>query len=122
MIYLASPYSHSDPSVRNQRFKEVCQFAAILMKRGQHVFSLIAHTHSIALYGNLPRGWDYWEELDRFWLGVCEEVVVLCLDGWKQSAGVTAEIKIAKELGKRITYFIPGKDEMLFNSRLARIS
>ncbi|MBX3452499.1 MAG: DUF1937 family protein [Planctomycetaceae bacterium] len=37
----------------------------------------------------------------------CDEVVVLTLDGWRESAGVQAEIRIAGELGKPVRYLAP---------------
>lgn len=104
MIYLASPYSHPEATVRDARFHSVCCVAARLMKSGMHVFSPIAHTHPIALAGDLPRGWDYWEAFDRKMIAACDGVLVLRLDGWDKSKGVTAEIAIAKELGKPVAY------------------
>ena len=59
MIYLASPYSHPDAVVREQRFRDVCLAAARLIRAGQIVFSPIAHSHPIASGGfGLPTGWD----------------------------------------------------------------
>ena len=45
MIYLASPYSHPDPSVREQRFQNACRIAAELMRSGRIVYSPVAHSH-----------------------------------------------------------------------------
>lgn len=103
MKYLASPYSHPDESVREFRFREACRAASVLMRDGNNVFSPIAHTHPIAQFG-LPLGWDYWEAFDRFYIGVCDELLVLMLDGWKESKGVQAEISIAKEMNKPVTF------------------
>ncbi len=36
--------------------------------------------------------------------GWCDKVYVFMQDGWKESVGLNAEIKIAKELGKPIIY------------------
>ena len=41
-------------------------------------------------------------------LEMCHEVVVLMLDGWRESVGVQAEIAIARELEKPITYLSAG--------------
>ena len=65
MIYLAVPYSHADPAVRVARFDAVNKVAAKMMRDGLHVFSPISHTHPIALAGDLPGGWEYWEAYDR---------------------------------------------------------
>ena len=104
MIYLACPYSHPDPAVREQRFDAVNKAAARLMADGRHVFSPISHTHPIALVGELPLGWDYWQEYDRIMLAACSEVIVLILDGWQQSKGVQGEIAIARDMGLPISY------------------
>lgn len=103
MIYLASPYSHPDAEVRETRFRDACRAAAILMRHGHAVFSPIAHSHSICTHG-LPTDWQFWEAFDRDLLGRCDEVVVLMLDGWSESAGVLAEIRIAGSLGKPVRY------------------
>ena len=104
MIYLASPYSHRDAVTREYRFREVCEVAARLMRSGHNVFSPIAHTHPIAQFG-LPKEWDFWEKYDREFLAVCDAVWVLQINGWKESVGVQAEIKIARELKKPV-YFL----------------
>jgi nucleoside 2-deoxyribosyltransferase len=103
MIYLASPYTHSDGDVRRQRFDSACRAAATLISQGKTVFSPIAHSHAICAYG-LPLDWRFWERHDRRYLEVCDEVVVLMLDGWRESVGVQAEIGIARELGKPVSF------------------
>jgi hypothetical protein len=77
-----------------------------MMRHGQQVFSPIAHTHPIAQF-DLPKGWEFWEEFDRWYISRCDEVVVLMLRGWRESKGVQAEIKIAEELGKPVSYIEP---------------
>ena len=104
MVYLASPYSSPVPAVREARFRLVCRKAAELMRAGHKIFSPIAHTHPIAVAGELPLGFDFWSEYDREFLEFCDEVWVLCLDGWEESKGVAAEIDIATKLGKPIRY------------------
>jgi hypothetical protein len=94
MIYLASPYSHENPEVREERFKAACKAAAILMTWGYKVFSPIAHTHPIAQFG-LPLDWDYWKKYDEEMIDFCEPMFVLMLPGWEESKGVQAEIMYA---------------------------
>lgn len=96
MIYLASPYSHSDPVMRHARFDRICRIAARLMKQGHHVFSPIAHTHPIAMAGDLPTGWDYWQEYDRQILAACSELWICTMNGWRHSNGVKGEILLFK--------------------------
>jgi len=51
LIYLASPYSHPDPSVRQERYEAACKATAAMMRQGYHVYSPIAATHPPANYG-----------------------------------------------------------------------
>jgi hypothetical protein len=104
LIYLASPYSHPDPAVQQLRFEQVCKAAAEMMRTGLAVFSPIAHTHPIACAGELPGDWRFWERYDRAMLNACTELVVLKLDGWHVSKGVTAEVEIARGMNKRVSY------------------
>ena len=106
MIYLASPYSHDDPAIREQHFQAVCRETAELMRRGNVVFSPIVHGHPLVGHG-LPTDWPFWERFDREHLRRCDELVVLTLDGWRESVGVAAEIRIADELGTPIRYLAP---------------
>ncbi len=78
------------------------------MLRGIHVFSPISHTHPIACVGDLPKSWEFWEAYDRVILAACCKVMVLMLDGWKESVGVQTEIKIAQELGLPVEYIEQG--------------
>ena len=107
LIYLATPYSHSDPDVKQRRFDAVNRAAASLMRRGCHVYSPISHSHPIALAGDLPGDWEYWERYDREILRMCARVIVLRQDGWRESTGVTAEIEIAAELGLPVAFMDP---------------
>ena len=104
LIYLATPYSHDDPAVRESRFLAVNAYAATMMREGLHVYSPISHTHPIAQAGDLPKGWDYWEKYDRAMLAACSKVVVFCQEGWRESTGVAAEVRIAKEMGLPVEY------------------
>ena len=107
MIYLASPYSSDSPVVREARFKAVCVAASKLMVKGLLIFSPIAHTHPIAVAGDLPKGWDFWAKYDREFLNFCDEIWVLMLDGWEQSRGVAGEIAIMEDMGKLVKYINP---------------
>lgn len=103
MIYLASPYSHPDPAIRERRYRDVCRATASLIRAGVSVFSPIIHSHPLEAYG-LPSHWRFWEELDRDFLARCDRLAVLMLGGWETSIGVRAEIRIARELGKPVSY------------------
>jgi hypothetical protein len=103
VTYLASPYSHPDPAVRERRYRAACRATAEMLRAGEVVFSPVVHSHPLVPYG-LPTGWEYWERFDRAVLTRCDAVTVLTLDGWEDSAGVQAEVAIAGELGLPIQY------------------
>lgn len=107
MIYLASPYTHSDPAIREQRFEAVCLAAGKLMAAGEHVFSPIAHTHPIAVRCDLPKGWEFWQSYDRAMIRFCDRFMVLTLPGWLQSTGVCAERRYWISLGGEVEYLAP---------------
>ena len=98
MIYLASPYSHPDPLVRQDRFEKAMSACATLTKRGVHVFSPIAHWHPIAVSHDLPTDANYWMAYNIHHLKHSSRLFVLELPGWQESIGVTEEIRIAKAL------------------------
>lgn len=106
MIYLAAPYTHTDPAVREQRFAIANRVAADLIRAGHQVFSPISHSHPIALNG-APSDWLTWEALDRRLLAASDELSVLMLDGWRESRGVQAEIDLAIEMDLPIRYIRP---------------
>ena len=104
LVYLSVPYTHVDKNVVLNRFEMVNRIAAHLMKRGETVFSPISQNHPIATQCGLPVEWEYWEKFDRDFLSCCHKLYVLMLDGWRESKGVQAEIKIASELCMDIEY------------------
>lgn len=110
LTYLASPYTHPDPQIEEQRFKTVCVAAGILMNQGMFVFSPIAHCHSIANSVNLPKSYDYWKDYCELTLGQCNELIVLTIDGWEESKGIREEIKFAAKSGIPIKYAVYRED------------
>jgi len=103
MIYLASPYSHPDPLVREARYEAACRATADLVHAGRVVFSPIVHGHSLVRLG-LPTDWSFWQRFDMDHLRRCDEVIVLRIDGWRESEGVRAEVELARAMGKRVEY------------------
>lgn len=98
--YLASPYSHKDPTVRHARFRAACLATGWAIKRGLFLYSPIAHTHSVAECCELPLGFDFWEEYDTVGISSCKDLYILKIPGWEESVGVWREINIAEDLGK----------------------
>jgi len=104
LIYLATPYSHSDWVVQVKRFNAVNWVAAQLMRQGLHIFSPISHTHPIALAGGLRGDRAFWQAYDKAILAACKKVIVLKQPGWEVSTGVSAEIQLAKDMGIPVEY------------------
>ena len=109
MIYLASPYSHPDPAVRDQRYLAACRAAVALLLKGTTVFSPVVQGHALSRLG-LPTDWEFWQRHDGEHLRRCDLVAVLTLDGWRESVGVLAEIELAREFGKPVRYFTAGAE------------
>jgi hypothetical protein len=103
-VYLASPYSHPDPAVRQQRFEAVCKVAFELMSTGIRVFCPIAHSHPIDIASGVMGSWAFWQYQDAPFLLLCSQLLVLTLPGWKESTGVAYEIKVASARGIPIDY------------------
>lgn len=103
-IYLASPYTHADPAVMEERYRRAVAICAELFTRGEFVFSPIVHCHPIAVAHNLPRDIAFWHEYSRKMLLAANELWVAELDGWRESAGVAFEIELALEHGIPIIF------------------
>lgn len=99
MVYLAGPYTHVDPIVRELRFQYFLKAEKYLLEHGDTVISPINMSHSFSLVYDLPIDYKFWQNRDRHFISICNEVVVLMMGGWETSVGVTDEIKYAKELG-----------------------
>lgn len=110
-IYLASPYSHSDPEVRMRRFRAACTVAGGLMRKGYRVFSPIAHSHPVSMFSGMQgdtiegmSAHDFWLRQDTWVLDFCDYVVVAKIDGWEKSKGIAEEIERAKERNIPVYY------------------
>ena len=107
MIYLASPYSHPAPTIRHRRFRAACRAAGTLLRAGLMVYSPIAHSAAIAACGLDDMDHDFWMHVDRPYLEWCHMVMVLTLDGWRDSRGVNIEIAQARAMGKPVSFISP---------------
>lgn len=108
LYYLASPYSHKNPKVRKERAESVTEAAVSLLKHGIFVFAPISYNEPWEKY-NLPGDWTFWCDFDKTFIERCDGgIIVLKLDGWENSVGVSAEVSYAKSLGLPI-YFATEK-------------
>ena len=95
LIYLASPYSHPNKAVVEERYLAVCRAAGEFMRQGHLIYSPIAHTHALAQTSQLPTDFEFWGDFDEAMISRCSELWVLMLDGYDESRGVAEEIAIA---------------------------
>ena len=93
MIYLASPYTSSEPGMPLYRFQCTEYHTAKFMKLGFPIFSPIVHCHELAKKYGMPTTFEYWWKYNEAFLRAAEELWVLCLPGWDKSMGVLREIE-----------------------------
>lgn len=93
--------------MREARYIDVCIAAAKLVEKDIHVFSPIAHSHGIALHMQEKHNWDFWSQQDIPFLRQAEGMLILCLDGWKDSVGIKAERKIMLKFDCPVFYTTP---------------
>lgn len=107
MIYLCSPYSHSDKFVQDQREAEINLIAAKLQAKYKVVIFppiLISAVYKRLLPDKFGTTFKYWCKVDLAAIKHCDEVWVAMMDGYKESIGVTAEIAYAEETNKPVKY------------------
>ena len=104
-IGLTKPdYSERDKELREKRFTIINQVAGKLIESGFAIISPISQSHPIALECNIGGKFDYWADIDYNIIIRCDMVFVLCIDGWKDSEGVKAEIIFAKKNNILVIY------------------
>jgi|LakMenEpi03Aug12_release.lakeMendotaPanAssembly.Ray.scaffolds.fasta_scaffold1268224_2 hypothetical protein len=104
IIYLASPYSHPDDSVREENYNKIAKLAAKMVSEGHVVMSPIAYGHNLLPLCKMPSDWLFWKNFCLTFLDKCEEIIVYKMEGWENSTGVKEEIEFAKSKGIKITY------------------
>jgi len=109
LVYLACPYSHDSDEVVDARAAVATVIAGRLTRdAGLSVFSPITHSHEMVREcERMPNDWDFWETIDRDYLRVSHQILVVDLPGWEQSVGVTAEREYADLQGIPTTLLDP---------------
>lgn len=105
IIYIAQPYSHPDPWVRQERYDQSIRASAALLRKGMTVYSPIMHSHPVNwVWRDFGDAHEFWMRNHLPFLRVCRKMIVLKLDGWEQSRGVAEEIEQAAAYGIPIEY------------------
>ena len=89
--YLAIPYTDPDESVRDFRASLSDIVCADLMNKGRIIFAPISSCHHIAKVYGLPKDWEFWKKIDEEFIRASKKLLVITLDGWEESTGVTAQ-------------------------------
>ncbi len=96
-IYLATPYTDKDPTVRQERYEMARNMTAKLMNLGYCVFSPIVHGHSLGSHFGVDRTYDhdFWMRQDLPLLMSSHVVFVFPPDAASYSRGVAKEVETA---------------------------
>lgn len=102
LAYLATVYSKHEGGIE-VAFREAATLAARLMLTGINVYSPIAHTHPLAIYGKLnPLDHSIWLPFDEAIMSRCDVLIVAHMDGWQESKGIAHEILFFERMRKPI--------------------
>ncbi|BCP55243.1 hypothetical protein K32_38600 [Kaistia sp. 32K] len=101
-IFLACPYGHSDAEVIEARFAKSNEVAAVIARSGNAVFSQVSMSHPInKTMTQLDRAaiGELWAPIDRVFMEAMTEIIVIDMDGWRESSGIAREMKFFEERG-----------------------
>jgi hypothetical protein len=102
LAYLATPYSKWALGLEDA-FIQAAKLAARLLTSGIKVYSPIAHTHPLAIYGNLdPLDHSIWLPFDEAMMTAAATLIVAHMDGWDTSRGIAHEIAFFERTEKPI--------------------
>ena len=109
--YIASPFSHEDPEIRIQREADAKRAEAFINDTydGVRAYSPIAETADQERRGVVPQ--EGWYLYDFAMLAKADRLIVLKLEGWETSIGISLEIAFA--LGRKIPIRYFTLDEIL---------
>jgi len=105
MIFLISPYSHDDPTVRVEwiRLARSCVCWGLL--QGYPVFSPWSYGHQfLRALPELQSNASLWHDLFAPMLKASDTVWLLMLDGWDENPGAMAQFVQAHLRKKTMTY------------------
>ncbi len=109
VIYVASPYSDDCEAIRVMRAELITKIIGLLTEKHGHAFiGPITASHQYAKHMKNKCGkFAKWADIDLSFILKADEVWVVCMDGWFESIGVSAEIAFAHSIGKPIKYIHP---------------
>ena len=117
--YLATPYSKYADGIE-AAFRAAAEQTALLIRAGVPVYSPIAHTHPVAIHGDIdPYDHTIWLKADRAFMDAACGLIICTLPGWRDSYGIEQERQTFEKAGKPIYLMEPGivPDEVLPTQR-----
>jgi hypothetical protein len=107
LIYLAAPYSDTDPAIVQTRMDAVTYELADLASNGLVAFSPLLMHFCLDRGVELPSDYKFWRTYCLTMLGKSDQLIVLQLPGWQESPGVQDEISFARDQDIPIFYIDP---------------
>lgn len=108
--YVATPYTQY-PQGHEAAHILACRATARLMQAGVNAYSPIAHTHPIAVHGNMDKtDHDLWVRVDKPLLEAAVGMIVVMAEAWDRSRGIAHEIAEYNAAGKPVIYWDPAAD------------
>lgn len=100
--YVGTPYSKYAAGIE-QAWTDACLACARLIEAGVPVYSPIAHTHPIAVLGEIdPYAHDIWLPADRPLMEAAHGMILLMMPGWRESRGIWHEVEHFWRAGKPV--------------------
>ena len=107
LYYLASPYSHTNSFIKQCRYEAVIYAGSLLTRKGFRLLEPIAMCHEQSNRHDMPGGYEFWKTRDRGFIDICDGIIVLTINGWDESVGVSDEIQHARDTRKSVTFMSP---------------
>lgn len=102
--YMATIYTNY-PGGLDKAHEDACKMMALCLENGIYVFAPIPHTHTASKLMNLDLfNHDFWMQLDYCMLTPAVGLIVVKMDNWERSKGISLEIDYMTKLGKPIVY------------------
>lgn len=107
LVYLATPYTKFIGGIE-KAFEEAARLTARLLVDGVAVYSPIVHCHPVAIHGKLdPLDHKIWLPFNGAMMKVSRALAVATMPGWRESFGVTEEIRWFNARWIPVIYFDP---------------
>ena len=101
LYYLASPYSHTDEEIRNERYRQACKaLVELRSEKGIIVYSPIVQEHPT--YKLLRRSGEFveYQDLNMEMIRRCDALIICNFPGLPRSVGVCTEVQHAIDMYK----------------------